>query len=645
MLACGVEIHQMSVTGLIIALGLLIDNAIVMVDEVRHLRHQGRAPEEAAREGAAHLFLPLTSSTLTTVLAFMPIVLMPGPAGEFVSAIGITVILALSSSLLLSLTILPAWAARLPPAADQGRGWWNHGLRSARLAERYEGLLVRLYRWPRLTAVGLCLPSLLGFVAAAHLPEQFFPPSDRNQFQAQLWLPQGASLERSAQAALELDRLARTIDGIQRVHVFVGKSAPKFYYNIPEGTSGAPFYAQALIEVRDARETPRLANRLQALLDQELPEAQSVVRLLEQGPPFEAPVELRLLGPDISELARLGEQLRERIARLPGVIHTRQTLDDGRAVLELAGSERGWLAAGRRPVDLAGELASLTEGQRGGSLLEATVELPLFVRLEAAGRSDLDRLSELALAADTQRLPLDALASLTRRPAFASIPHRDGERLTDVQGFLSAGLLPSQTLAALQAELERDPVALPEGYRIEVGGESAERDDAVSDLAGSVGILLVLMLATLVLSFGSYRSSALIFAVAGLSIGLGLLAIYAFGYPFGFMAIIGSMGLVGVAINDSIMVLTDLDSDPLARTGEPQAMARVVRRATGHVLATTLTTMAGFLPLIIAGGQFWPPLAVAIGMGVAGATLIALGLVPAAFRLTRKPTERPAPAP
>jgi multidrug efflux pump subunit AcrB len=555
------------------------------------------------------------------------------------------VILALSSSLLLALTILPAWAARLPPAADQGRGWWNHGLRSARLAERYEGLLVRLYRWPRLTAVGLCLPSLLGFVAAAHLPEQFFPPSDRNQFQAQLWLPQGASLERSAQAALELDRLARTIDGIQRVHVFVGKSAPKFYYNIPEGTSGAPFYAQALIEVRDARETPRLANRLQALLDQELPEAQSVVRLLEQGPPFEAPVELRLLGPDISELARLGEQLRERIARLPGVIHTRQTLDDGRAVLELAGSERGWLAAGRRPVDLAGELASLTEGQRGGSLLEATVELPLFVRLEAAGRSDLDRLSELALAADTQRLPLDALASLTRRPAFASIPHRDGERLTDVQGFLSAGLLPSQTLAALQAELERDPVALPEGYRIEVGGESAERDDAVSDLAGSVGILLVLMLATLVLSFGSYRSSALIFAVAGLSIGLGLLAIYAFGYPFGFMAIIGSMGLVGVAINDSIMVLTDLDSDPLARTGEAQAMARVVRRATGHVLATTLTTMAGFLPLIIAGGQFWPPLAVAIGMGVAGATLIALGLVPAAFRLTRKPTERPAPAP
>jgi multidrug efflux pump subunit AcrB len=636
----GIEIHQMSVTGLIIALGLLIDNAIVMVDEVRHLRHQGRAPEEAAREGAAHLFLPLTSSTLTTVLAFMPIVLMPGPAGEFVSAIGITVILALSSSLLLALTILPAWAARLPPAADQGRGWWNHGLRSAGLAKRYEGLLVRLLQRPRLAAVGLCLPSLLGFVAATSLPEQFFPPSDRNQFQAQLWLPQGASLERSTEAALEVERLARTLDGIERVHVFVGKSAPKFYYNIPEGTSGAPFYAQALIEVRNPRDTPRLANRLQALLDVALPEAQSVVRLLEQGPPFEAPVELRVFGPDLAELARLGQQLRERITRLPGVIHTRQTLDDGRAVFELAGSERGWLTAGRRPLDLAAELASLTEGQRGGSLLEATVELPLFVRLEASGRRDFERLSELALAADTKRLPLDALARLERRPAFASIPHRDGERLTDVQGFLAAGLLPSLTLAALEAELERDPLALPEGYRIEVGGESAERDDAVSDLAGSVGILVVLMLATLVLSFGSYRLSALIFVVAGLSIGLGLLAIYVFGYPFGFMAIIGSMGLVGVAINDSIVVLTDLSTDPLARTGQPQAMARVVRRATGHVLATTLTTMAGFLPLIIAGGQFWPPLAVAIGMGVAGATLIALGLVPVAFRLSRRRAER-----
>lgn len=645
MLAFEIEIHQMSVTGLIIALGLLIDNAIVMVDEVRHLRHQGHAPEQAARDAAAHLFLPLASSTLTTVLAFMPIVLMPGPAGEFVSAIGITVILALSSSLALALTILPAWAARLPAAADQGQGWWNHGLRSASLAERYEGLLVRLYRRPLLTALGLCLPSLLGFAAAKQLPEQFFPPSDRNQFQAQLWLPQGASLERTSAAALELERLARSIEGIERVHVFVGKSAPKFYYNIPEGTSGAPFYAQALVQVADASQTPRLANRLQALLDVELPEAQTVVRLLEQGPPFEAPVEMRLFGPDLDQLERLGERLRERIARLPGVVHTRQTLDGGRAVLELAGDERGWLSAGRRPADLARELSGWTEGQRGGSLLEATVELPLFVRLQAEGRRDLGHLAGLSLAADTKRLPLDALASFSRRPAFASIPHREGERVTDVQGFLSAGLLPSQTLLALQADLAREPLELPEGYRIEVGGESAERDDAVSDLAGSVGILVVLMLATLVLSFGSYRSSALIFAVAGLSIGLGLLAIYAFGYPFGFMAIIGSMGLVGVAINDSIVVLTDLSNDPLARSGDPQAMARIVRRATGHVLATTLTTMAGFLPLIIAGGQFWPPLAVAIGMGVAGATLIALGLVPAAFRLTRKSTERPAHTP
>jgi multidrug efflux pump subunit AcrB len=634
--ALGIAIHQMSVTGLIIALGLLIDNAIVMVDEVRHLRHQGKAPLEAAREAAGFLFVPLLSSTLTTVLAFMPIVLMPGPAGEFVSAIGLTVIIALVSSLGLALTVLPAMAARLAPGADAGSGFWAQGLRSARWAERYERLLVAMLRRPVVTLVACTLPSLLGFYVAGQMPEQFFPPSDRAQFQAQLWLPQGASLERSQAAAQRFEALARTIPGIERVHLFVGKSAPKFYYNIPEGTSGAPFYCQALIQIDAPEHAPELANRLQQAADLAFPEVQTVVRLLEQGPPFEAPVELRLYGADLLTLAELGEALRGRIARLPGVVHTRQTLDHQRASLTLEGDERQWLASERSPAGLAQDLANLTEGVAGGSVLETEVELPVVVRLAASQRGQLEALSGLSLASSLGQTPLSGLARIERRPEFASIPHRNGERLTVVQGFLEAGLLPSQSLATLLADLDQEPLDLPAGYRLEVGGESSERDEAVADLAGSVGILTVLMLATLVLTFGSFRSAALIFIVAGLSMGIGLGAVYCFDFPFGFMAIIGTMGLVGVAINDSIVVLAGFEAEHGPDKRSPEALARVVRRSTGHILATTLTTMAGFIPLILGGGQFWPPLAISIGMGVAGATVLALAFVPAAYRLYQR---------
>jgi predicted RND superfamily exporter protein len=158
-----------------------------------------------------------------------------------------------------------------------------------------------------------------------------------------------------------------------------------------------------------------------------------------------------------------------------------------------------------------------------------------------------------------------------------------------------------------------------------------------------VGVLLVLMVATLVLSFGSFRLAGLIVAVACLAVGLGLGGLWLFGYPFGFMAIVGTMGLVGVAINDAIVVLAGLRSDRQARRGDPTAMRGVVMRSTRHVVSTSLTTMAGFTPLVLDGGGFWPPLAVTIAGGVSGATLLALYFVPAGYRLLMAPAFGSAP--
>ena len=174
-------------------------------------------------------------------------------------------------------------------------------------------------------------------------------------------------------------------------------------------------------------------------------------------------------------------------------------------------------------------------------------------------------------------------------------------------------------------------MTLPAGYNLVYGGEADRRQEAVGRLMASVGVLGTMMIATLVLSFGSFRLAGVIVFVGAMAVGLALLAIELFGFPFGFIAIVATMGLVGVAINDTIVVLSSIHNDPEARSGNTGRIAEIVVHETRHVLATTLTTMAGFSPLMLGGGDFWPPLAVAIGGGVIGATLLALVFVPSLY--------------
>ena len=188
-------------------------------------------------------------------------------------------------------------------------------------------------------------------------------------------------------------------------------------------------------------------------------------------------------------------------------------------------------------------------------------------------------------------------------------------------------------LEQFERQLTAADFRLPDGYEMEYGGEAAKRNDAVGNLMANVGVLMVLMVATLVLSFDSFRRAAIVGAVAALSVGLGLAAIWSFGYPFGFMAIVGLMGLVGVAINDSIVVLAAIGEDPRAEAGDPDAIRDIVTHSTAACRRDVADDHGRRSPpLVLAGGGFWPPLAVAIAGGVGGATLLALFFVPSAFR-------------
>jgi multidrug efflux pump subunit AcrB len=654
----GIPMHQMSVTGLIIALGLLIDNAIVMVDEVRRRVADGEEPGAAVGGSVRHLALPLGGSTVTTFLSFAPIALMPGPAGEFVSSIAVSVILAVGSSFLLALTITPALAALVhdtPLAAGRRRHWYRDGFVSPRLQTAYQRVLDAMFARPwRTLGASLVVPAA-GFVAATTLADQFFPPADRNQFQIELQLPAQAALTTTAAAADELTARLRALPEVETVHWFLGESAPPFYYNMLPKRSNASAYAQAMVQLRPGVAPGPLVRRLQLELRDAAPAAQTLVRQLEQGPPVEAPIELRLFGPDLAQLRELGDQLRLMMAETPHVVQTSAQLSETQPKLSVRVDEQQARLAGLDYRAVARQLDANLEGAVGGSVLEETEELPVRVRVANERRADLGEIAGVDVlgSRDSQgrraALPLAAIASLTLEPESSTIAHFNGQRLNEVQAHVEAGTLAADVLEAFRARLAASDFRLPAGYRLVFGGESLQRDNAVANLMSSVGVLAVLMVATLVLSFQSFRLAAVIGAVAAMAVGLGMGSLAAFGYPFGFMAIVGTMGLIGVAINDSIVVLAALRENEQAAAGDPRAVRDVVLRATRHVLSTTLTTVAGFLPLLLAGGGFWPPLATAISGGVVGSTLLALAFTPAAFLVLRgrpatQPTSEPLPA-
>jgi len=654
MKSLGIPLQQMSITGLLVAFGLLIDNAIVTVDEVQNNLKKGIKPPTAIRKTVRYLSVPLLASTLTTVMAFIPIATLPGSTGEFVGTIAISVILAIVSSLFLALTVIPALTARLYDTQNKKgpitainnpstlSNFWSNGFSNPQLTKLYDWTLKRMIYQPVLAIIlSLSLP-LIGFIQFSTLEEQFFPPADRDQFHIELELPSSTALKQTQEIATSIREIVLHHPEITNVHWFIGESAPEFYYNLVENRESQANYAQAFVQATSPKAARKLIPILQSELDAAIPSGRILVRQLEQGPPVFAPIEMRIYGSDLNQLQALGKQARSVLSNVANVTHTRDNLTEVLPKLGLQIDEEAAQLAGLDNLTVAAQLQTTLEGSVGGSILEATEELPVRVRLSTPNRGELNRITSLNLLPDDRHLtsepnssanliPLSALGNVELVPELATISRRNGQRVNTVQGFIVAGTLPAKVLADFKQQLEESDFQLPLGYWYEFGGEAEERDNAVGNLISLVGVLAVLMISSLVLSLGSFRLASIIAIVGVCSVGLALFSLWLFGYPFGFMAIIGTIGLIGVAINDSIVVLTALKEDPIAAKGNRKAVRDVVLHSTRHVIATTLTTAIGFLPLLLDGGEFWPPLAVAIAGGVGGATLLALYFVPSAF--------------
>ncbi|RUO66287.1 Multidrug efflux pump subunit AcrB [Pseudidiomarina planktonica] len=623
-------IHQMSITGLIVSLGLLVDSAIVMTDEIKKNLSQ-LTVQESIQKAVARLWIPLSASTITTILAFMPMVMLPGPSGDFVGSIAISVIVMLVASLLLSLIVTPAIAGQVLTRFPTPQREWQW---QQTIALKFRNSLVWAYSHKRKSIPLALLLPIAGFALFPTLTAQFFPGVDRDQFHIEVQFSELSSLTATTEQLQPILEYLNQTEGVKAVSHIVGESFPAFYYNIRSGKDNTPSYAHIYVQTEDAEATGQLVKRLQPELATRFPAAQLLVRKLNQGPPVDAPVEIRVTGTDLHILQRLGDELRLRLAGIESVTSTRASLTAGAPSYQLDIDAASVRALQLTPAEVSEQVRLATIGAPAGFILEDTVQVPVWLKSNVRNRESIINILSLPIqtpAAGT--VPLEAIASVTVTPADGDITRLNSERVNIVQAFIDTQVLPDVVFQQVQKSLELNPLAVPAGYEISFGGDAGERAETLRNLVAVLGLVVSLTVITIVMTFNSFRVSAIALLVCLLSVGLSLLSLIVLRYPFGIQAIIGLIGAIGVSINAAIIILTSLQAAAANQRLQVHNVVQEVMHSSKHITSTTLTTFFGFLPLILGGGAFWPPFAVAVAGGVLLSVLLSFYLVPCLFIL------------
>lgn len=619
----GGVLHQIAVAGMVIALGMLVDNAIVMVENIQFHRDQGRSAMQAVTRSVRELATPLLAATGTTLAAFVPLLLSSGNTADFTRAIPVMVMLTLAVSYVYAVFVTPVFAAGIlrPRLAARRERLQAAGERLGRIA----------VRWPAVVLSGAGL-LLVGAVAMVPLlNHDFFPDTDRNQLIVDLNFPEGTHLDTTSHQAEALATALAERPAVRAVHRFVGFSGPRFYYNLVEQPR-QPHLARLVVEAEDAADLAGLMTWVRAVAPEWLPEAEVVARRLGQGPPLEAPVEIRVFAEDRAALADAAGRILSVVRAAEGARDARHRLGEGLATLRVDTDDARAAEYGLSRRDVATVLAGASRGVEVGTWRAARDPAPLLIRAPEGERFPTDGLEGLRLAAaDGTSVPLGEIASLelTWRPAV--IQHRGLRRMTAVLAEVADGWTYDGVLGEILPHLEA--LELPTGVSYTIGGAAESAGDANTALFQTLPFGGLLLMVFLLAQFNSFRQLCIVLTTVPLSIIGVVPGLWLTGQPFGFTAILGVVALVGIVVNNAIVLIDLMNANRKQGLDVREAVVSAVARRTRPVLLTTATTVAGLVPLTLTQSTLWPPMAWAIISGLVASTLLTLLVIPALYRL------------
>lgn len=629
----GYSLNQLSIVGFVIALGLLVDDSIVVAENIARWLRMGKSPTEAAIAATKQIGVAVLGCTATLVFAFVPLLFLPGNAGTFIRSLPVAVVVTILASLLVSLTLIPFLASRFL------RGEAEHGNLAFRVMSRviegaYRPVLDLVMSWPKLTLLFSALLVVGSFSLVPRIGFSLFPKAGIPQFLIQVETPDGSSLDTTDAIVHQIEDVLHHEVGITSVTSSIGQGAPQVYYNVGP-RSQSPSVADVVVQLDkyEASATGALLERLRNRLAH-IPGAEITVREFENGPPVEAPIEIRLTGPDLGRLRTLAAEVGHQIATVPGTRDVRNPLAVSRTDLEVVLDEPKAAMIGVTAIDVDRSVRMAISGLEIGELkagngrnIDIVVGLPWQPTGEGASdRPDLGNLAKLEISGLGGSVPLAHLADLEMRPAPRLISHFDRERSVTVTADIAEGANAQAVSAATLEMMAQYP--LPNGYRWSAGGLFESQQESFAGLGPAVIIALFGVLAILVLEFRSFRATLIVAAVIPLGAMGGLLALFLSGETLSFTASIGFVALIGMEVKNSLL-LVDF-TNQLRAEGLPLDIA--IRRA-GEIrffpiLLTSMTAIGGLMPLVLEHSALYSPLALVIIGGMITSTFLSRLVTP-----------------
>ncbi len=636
----GIGLDRMSLAALIIALGMLVDNAIVMVENIQVLSAQGVSRRDAAMQSARELRVPLLTSSMTTAAAFLPIFLAESTVGEYTAPLFKVLTIALLSSWVLSLTMVPLLCTRLLPVGQNPIAEKEDG--SGGAGARYQRLLdsVLRRRWLFIVTLLLLLFSAIGI--ARLVPNIFFPASENRFFKADLELPVGTDIEQTRATVKQLEvfiesRLLATPEraGIVDWVAYIGSGGPRYVLgHTPKPPK--PHYAYLLINVSDEQVIDQLIEQLENYSRDQFPDLTATFRRTLNGPPVEKPVQVRLIGRDDEQLFAYADQVKGYLRAVPGTVNITDDWGMRTKKLRVKINQARARRASVSNQDIALALQTGLSGLVSTDFREGEELIPVVLRSDAAERQDLSKLAAINVFSSSsgRAVPLRQVADIEVDWQPAQILRRDRSRVVTVSADLQSDVNAAAITAEMIPWLEQRSADWPIGYRWELGGEYETSGKAQSSIRAKLPVASLVIALLLVMQFNSVRKVAIIL----LTIPLGIIGVmpglYLSGANLGFMTFLGIISLSGIIINNAI-VLIDRIGLEMSENGlsAAAAISAAGARRLRPILLTTATTVLGMVPLWIGGGALFQSMAIAIIAGLLFATVLTLGLVPVLYSL------------
>jgi multidrug efflux pump subunit AcrB len=636
----GFSVNQLSIVGFVIALGLLVDDSVVVVENITRWIRLGATPQEAAVKATRQITLSVLGCTATLIFAFLPLLALPGAAGLFIRSMPVAVVFTVLASLLVSMTVVPFLSSRLLKNAGAHGNVFFRALTWA-VDGSYRPVLARALARPRLT---LALAALLVAGSVALVPRigfSLFPKAGLPQVRVTVETPEGASLSETDRAVRFAEAVVRKEPGVKSVVANVGKGNPRVYYNVSQENERAS-WGELLVEL-DTRETEEIAailGRIRARLA-DYPGATLQVLEFEQGPPVDAPVAIRVLGEDRAELDAAARRVEAILASTPGTRYVKNPTRDRKSDLRVrVDPDRAALAGVSVPdVDRAVRLA--VGGVVAGHYREDGAEEARQVRVTFARGADPalpgaalptpEVLDRVYLPGAAGAVPLRQVADLRLEPSPARVYRTDRIRSATVTAQVREGFNTDRITKAVLARLAGE--TWPAGVRIVPAGELESRQESFGGLGSAIIIAAMGVLAVLVLEFRTFRSTLIVASVIPLGVVGGLMALWLSGNTLSFTANIGFVALLGIEVKNSIL-LVDF-TNQLRAEGLPllEAVRKAGETRFVPILLTTLTAMGGLVPLALERSALYSPLALVLLGGLVSSTLLARLVTPVLYML------------